>query len=102
MSDTKVVSSGAELVATEFPIRYRDPVYQETHRKLFHESILTPLKETLPPGISQAVLDQAFVELEEALGKANVFRGKALEDYIDPYELDEAAGKRKIPSGAIT
>ena len=89
-------------MATEFHVKYADPIYQKTHRTLFEESIMTPLEHVLPPGVTQSVFDQALGELEGILGKTGVHRGKALEDYIDPYELDEAAGKRKMPSAAIT
>jgi len=88
------------MVATDFPIRYEDPIYQQTHRQLFSESLTAPLEQVLPPGVTKVDFDRVIQEFEAALGKGSVYKGQSMEDYIDPYELDEAAGKRKIPSAA--
>lgn len=90
-----------ELVATEFPVRYDDPEYQETHQKLFANSITHPLTPVLPPDTTQEVFDRALEAFRGAVGKDAVYIGKSLVDYIDPYELWEGEGRRKTPSAAV-
>ncbi|KAL0259812.1 hypothetical protein SLS55_005552 [Diplodia seriata] len=85
----------------QFPERYHDPEYQSTHRELQSNSLIRPLEAVLPPGVSQADFDRAIKEYTDVVGEDGVFIGQALEDYIDPYELWEAEGKRRMPSGAV-
>jgi hypothetical protein len=85
----------------KFPIRYEDPEYQSNHRSLFSGVLLSPLENVLPPGVSQQQFDQAITDFESAVGKDHVFRGQSLEEYVDPYELWEKEGKRKMPSAAV-
>ncbi|KAB2578871.1 4-cresol dehydrogenase (hydroxylating) flavoprotein subunit [Lasiodiplodia theobromae] len=89
------------MAPTRFPERYHDPEYQSTHRALHSESLTRPLEAVLPPGVSQADFDSAIKEYAAIVGHDGVFTGQALEDYIDPYELWEADGKRRMPSGAV-
>lgn len=98
----------AQLQATEqveealsMPIRYADPEYNSTHHKLFSKSLINPLEPVLPPGVSQADFDAAIVKFKAVLGTENVYVGKALAEYIDPYELQEDPSRRKVPSGAV-
>ncbi len=85
----------------KFPIRYEDPEYQSNHRSLFSGVLLSPLENVLPPGVSKEKFDQAFADFESIVGKDHVFRGTSLEEYVDPYELWEKEGKRKVPSAAV-
>ena len=82
-------------------IRYQDPEYQENHRNLFLGNLLSPLENVLPPGVSQQEFDRAFAEFQNAVGQDHAFRGQALEEYVDPYELWEKEGKRRMPSAAV-
>ncbi|CZR63014.1 related to 4-cresol dehydrogenase flavoprotein subunit [Phialocephala subalpina] len=84
-----------------FPIRYEDPEYQATHSNLFSKSLIRPLEDVLPPGVTQADFDAAIAKLKDVLGSEHVFTGKSLAEYIDPYELQEEPSRRKIPSGAV-
>ena len=84
-----------------FPISYEDPEYQSTHSNLFLGSLTRPLEAVLPPGVNQADFDAAINKLKDVLGKDHVFTGRSLTEYIDPYELQEDACRRKIPSGAV-
>ncbi|KAH0828434.1 hypothetical protein AYO21_00428 [Fonsecaea monophora] len=72
---------------TEFPIRYTNPEWQNTHRTLLSGGLTKDLESILPPGLDQEDFDKAIGEYVEVLGKDGVFVGKALEDFIDPYEL---------------
>lgn len=63
--------------------------------------MLAPLQHVLPPGVSQQQFDLALTEFENAVGKDYVYRGQLLEEYVDPYELWEKEGKRKMPSAAV-
>lgn len=85
----------------KFPTRYEDPEYQQSHRGLFSGALLSPLEQVLPPGISQQDFDLATAEFENAVGKDHVFRGQSLEEYVDPYEIWEKEGKRRMPSAAV-
>ena len=38
---------------------------------------------------------------QNAVGHDQVYLGNYLAEYIDPYELHEAEGKRRIPSAAV-
>ncbi|KAF2457767.1 glycolate oxidase [Lineolata rhizophorae] len=89
------------MASTKMPTRYADLEYQRTHRQLFGNSVTRPVEPVLPPGVSQAEFDRAIDEYVGVLGKDGVFTGKALEEYIDPYELWEAEGKRRVPSAAV-
>lgn len=90
-------------VSTHDSIRakYGDPEYQNVHLDLFLNSIIKPIPRTLPPGVPQSDFDLAVTEFSEALGKANVYGQDEVQEYIDPYELNEDEGNRKIPSGAV-
>lgn len=80
---------------------YLNDEYQSTHYNLFKDSITVPLKTVLPPGISQATFDAAIVKYKDAVGQDQVYLVDDLAEYIDPYELHEAEGKRRIPSAAV-
>jgi hypothetical protein len=80
---------------------YLDAEYQSTHYNLFKNSITVPLTSVLPPGLSQSAFDDALKEYEKAVGDDQVLRGGSLTEYIDPYELHEAEGIRKMPSAAV-
>jgi hypothetical protein len=86
---------------TSFPARYSDLEYQETHRNLFSSALLQPLQEVLPPGVSKTSFEDAINEIRDVVGNNQVILGKGLEEYVDPYELWEHEGKRKMPSCAI-
>jgi hypothetical protein len=77
---------------------YLDNEYQSTHYDLFKESITVPLKPVLPPGLHQNAFDDAIVEYKAAVGHDQVLEGDDLTEYIDPYELQEVEGTRKMPS----
>lgn len=82
--------------------RYKDPFVLEKHRELFSaENLLTPLQPTLPPGVIQREMDTTIQQVVALLGSDGVFMGDALIDYLDPYELWEDEGARKLPSAAV-
>ena len=89
------------MVTTTPPIRYSDPEVQKAHIDLYLNSSDRPLYPVLPPDVTQDDFDKAIQELVDVLGSKNVFAGEALQDYIDPYEIDEAGVERKIPSAAV-
>jgi hypothetical protein len=93
--------SYSKMVTTVPPVRYEDPEVQKAHTDLYLNSSDRPLYPVLPPGINQEDFDKAIHELVEALGSKNVFAGEALQDYIDPYEIDEPGVERKIPGAAV-
>ncbi|KAJ4370468.1 hypothetical protein N0V83_004986 [Neocucurbitaria cava] len=80
---------------------YHNAEYQSTHYNLFKESITVPLKAVLPPGVSQADFDNAIEKYGAAVGDDQVLQGDGLTEYIDPYELREEEGQRKMPSAAV-
>jgi len=80
---------------------YIDQEYQSTHYNLFKESITVPLKPVLPPGIQQVVFNKAIEKYKIAVGEDQVLQDRNLTEYIDPYELQEAEGTRKMPSAAV-
>lgn len=80
---------------------YLNKEYQDTHYNLFKDSITVSLQSILPPGISQNVFDNAIRGYQDAVGEDQVLQGDDLMEYIDPYELQEAEGKRKMPSAAV-
>lgn len=86
---------------TAFPVRYSDPEYQQTHRNLFSTALLQPLQEVLPPGVDKSSFEAAVKEIRGVVGDDQVILGNGLEEYVDPYELWEYEGKRKMPSCAI-
>ncbi|KAG8629788.1 hypothetical protein KVT40_001407 [Elsinoe batatas] len=86
---------------TQVPVRYQNTEYQGHHTRIF-KSLTTPLEPVLPPGLSQSQFDAAVDDLVCTLGPDSVFVGDALKDYVDPYELWEAEGRRKQPSAAVT
>jgi hypothetical protein len=85
----------------KFPIRYEDPEYQLNHQNLFSGALLTPLESVLPPGVDRQQFTTAIADFESVVGKDHVFQGQSLEEYVDPYELWEKEGKRKMPSAAV-
>ncbi|KAI9052176.1 hypothetical protein LZ554_003536 [Drepanopeziza brunnea f. sp. 'monogermtubi'] len=87
--------------ALSLPIRYADPEYNSTHHNLFSKSSTRPLENVLPPSVKQTDFDTAIGKLQKILGYDNVYIGKALAEYIDPYELQEDPSRRKVPSGAV-
>jgi hypothetical protein len=89
------------MVTTIPPIRYSDPEVQKAHTDLYLNSSDRPLYPVLPPNVKQEDFDRAIQDLVDVLGSKNVFAGEALQDYIDPYEIDEAGVERKIPSAAV-
>jgi len=80
---------------------YIDREYQSTHFNLFKDSITVPLKPVLPPGVDQNAFNKAVAKYKGVVGDAQVYSGDALTEYIDPYELHEAEGTRKMPSAAV-
>lgn len=80
---------------------YIDHEYQNTHYNLFKDSITVPLKPVLPPGLEQDAFDKAIEQYRAVVGKDQVLDGDDLTEYIDPYELQEAEGTRKMPSAAV-
>jgi len=78
-----------------------DAEYQSTHYNLFRDSITVPLKSVLPPGVSRDTFDTAIEKYKSVVGDAQVYQGNALTEYIDPYELHEAEGTRRMPSAAV-
>ena len=80
---------------------YLDAEYQSTHFNLFKESITVPLKPVLPPGVKQDAFNDAIRKYQDAVGDDQVLQGDDLTEYIDPYELREAEGNRKMPSAAV-
>ncbi|KAF2015802.1 vanillyl alcohol oxidase [Aaosphaeria arxii CBS 175.79] len=80
---------------------YTNPEYQTTHLTLFKQSITTPLKSVLPPGVTRYAFEAAILQYMVVVGHEQVLQGDALAEYIDPYELREAEGKRKMPSAAV-
>ena len=89
------------MVTTVAPVRFEDPIFQTAHKDLFLRSSDRPLHPVLPPGVGQEDFDRAIQEFVQVLGTKNVFAGEALQEYIDPYEIDEAGVDRKIPSAAV-
>ncbi|ETN42938.1 uncharacterized protein HMPREF1541_02096 [Cyphellophora europaea CBS 101466] len=89
------------VAQTTFPTRYHDPEYQEAHNNIHQGKLLAPLEAVLPPGIGQQDFDNAISDLTKELGHDGVFTSQSLEDYVDPYELWEVEGKRKMPSAAV-
>lgn len=80
---------------------YLDNDYQNTHYNLFKDSITVPLKAVLPPGVPQETFVNAIEKYKAAVGSGQVLQGNDLTEYIDPYELQEAEGTRKMPSAAV-
>jgi hypothetical protein len=80
---------------------YKNKEYQTTHHDLFKNSLTLPLKPVLPPGVTRYAFDAAILQYMAIVGWDQALQGNALTEYIDPYELDEADGKRKIPSAAV-
>lgn len=80
---------------------YINPEYQSTHYNLFKDSVTVPLKSVLPPGIDRDAFDTAIKRYKSIVGDAQVYQGDALTEYIDPYELHEAEGTRRMPSAAV-
>ncbi|EMD85080.1 hypothetical protein COCC4DRAFT_153816 [Bipolaris maydis ATCC 48331] len=81
---------------------YTDPTYQSTHYNLFRDSITKPITRVLPPGISRPTFDAALARYRSVVGDEQVYDSEEqLVEYIDPYELHEAEGTRKIPSAAV-
>ncbi|KAJ4344464.1 uncharacterized protein N0V89_012206 [Didymosphaeria variabile] len=80
---------------------YVNAEYQSTHYNLFKDSITVPLKRVLPPGVTQYAFDAAIIQFMAVVGHEQVLLGDQLTEYIDPYELWEAEGKRKMPSAAV-
>ena len=80
---------------------YKDPSHQSTHHSTFHNSLTTPLIPVLPPSTTQSVFTTALSEYRNAVGPTQVLTGNDLIEYIDPYEIHEATGNRKIPSAAV-
>ncbi len=77
------------MATTTPPTRYEDPEVQKAHTDLYLGSSERPLYPVLPLGMSTEDFDQVIHQFVEALGSKNVFAGEALQDYIDPYEIDE-------------
>ncbi|KAF1949382.1 FAD-linked oxidase-like protein [Byssothecium circinans] len=82
-------------------LAYTNAEYQSVHYALFKDSITVPLKPVLPPGVTRYAFDAAIVQYMAIVGHEQVLQGEQLTEYIDPYELKEAEGKRKIPSAAV-
>ncbi|KAF2876664.1 4-cresol dehydrogenase [Massariosphaeria phaeospora] len=80
---------------------YTDLEYQSTHYNLFKDSITVPLEPVLPPDVTRYAFDTAIMQYMAIVGHEQVLQGDNLVEYIDPYELGEAEGKRKMPSAAV-
>lgn len=80
---------------------YIDAEYQSTHYNLFKDSITAPLTSVLPPGLTKSAFDDAIQDYGKAVGDDQVLRGDSLTEYIDPYELHESEGTRRMPSAAV-
>lgn len=80
---------------------YVNEEYQSTHYNLFKDSITVPLQRVLPPGVTQYAFDAAILRYMAVVGVSQVLQGEALTEYIDPYELHESSGERKMPSAAV-
>ncbi|KAF2205675.1 FAD-linked oxidase-like protein [Delitschia confertaspora ATCC 74209] len=80
---------------------YTDPEYQDIHLKLFRGSITQPLKRVLPPGVRESDFEDAIHGYKAVVGADQVLTGHDLAEYIDPYELWENEGRRKMPSAAV-
>jgi hypothetical protein len=80
---------------------YLDAEYQSTHYNLFKDSITVPLKSVLPPGVTRNDFDKALQQYRDVVGDDQVYQGDGLTEYIDPYELHEAEGTRRMPSAAV-
>jgi hypothetical protein len=80
---------------------YIDAEYQSTHYNLFKESITAPLEPVLPPGVQQDAFDDSIRKYKIVVGEDQVLLGDDLTEYIDPYELQEGDGTRKMPSAAV-
>jgi hypothetical protein len=90
------------MASTKLPVRYEDEEYQKAHTSLFCNSITRTLKPTLPPGVGKAKFQAVIDEFVLALGPSGVLIGKALVDYVDPYELyEDVDSERKVPSAAV-
>ncbi|OAL50313.1 FAD-linked oxidase-like protein [Pyrenochaeta sp. DS3sAY3a] len=91
------------MASTSLPEgRYKDSFVLEKHRELFSaKNLLTPLETPLPPGVTRDELNLAIQKFVALLGSDGVFIGDALVDYVDPYELWEQEGRRKVPSAAV-
>lgn len=99
--------TGSRAVAMSSPkippylAAYSDEEYQSTHYNLFKNSITTPLNPPLPPGVTRYAFEAAILQYMMIVGWDQVLQNDALVEYIDPYDLNEADGKRKIPSAAV-
>lgn len=80
---------------------YRNVEHQDVHVNLFRESITAPLEVIRPLGLTQYAFDAAIMQYMAIVGHDQVLQSNALAEYIDPYELYEAEGKRKMPSAAV-
>jgi hypothetical protein len=80
---------------------YLDAEYQSTHYNLFKDSIIVPLKSVLPPGVTRDDFDKALRQYQSVVGDEQVYQGDGLTEYIDPYELHESEGTRRMPSAAV-
>lgn len=80
---------------------YVDAEYQSTHYNLFKDSITVPLRSVLPPGITREDFNTAIRKYINVVGEEQVYQGDGLAEYIDPYELHEAEGTRRMPSAAV-
>jgi len=89
------------MAETTKPPRYSDPQYQAAHDDTFSHPLTREIAFVLPPEVSQDDFDKAIAEFVEATDQESVFTGEALKDYVDPYEIPEAAGDRKVPSAAV-
>ncbi|PSN65330.1 FAD-linked oxidase-like protein [Corynespora cassiicola Philippines] len=83
------------------PPTYTDAEYQSIHHSLFKDSTTAPLASVLPPGVTQYAFDAAILQYMAVVGHEQVLQGDALVEYVDPYELWEAEGRRKMPCAAV-
>jgi len=51
--------------------------------------------------VSKEDFDAALQGFTEAVGKDAVVTGNGLKDYVDPYEIPEVSGGKKVPSAAV-
>ena len=81
--------------------RYQDSEYQATHDELFSHPLTRNIELVLPPEVSKEDFDAALQGFTEAVGKDAVVTGNGLKDYVDPYEIPEVSGGKKVPSAAV-
>ncbi|KAF3765572.1 4-cresol dehydrogenase [Cryphonectria parasitica EP155] len=81
--------------------RYADPVYQAAHEDTFSKPVVEGVPAVLPPGVSRQDFDDALEKIAKAIGEGAIFKGEALKEYVDPYEIPEGRYERNLPGAAV-